>query len=399
MTTDDQQRIIEQYQREIPRYAELGRLLDKRLSAILLFKNIRLQSITWRVKSLESVVRKLSLFPQTVRNLEEIRDLLGIRIITYFESDARAVIQAIQDEFGVHGSDVLSTERSQKAVYSWYHLFVQMSPECAERFENRSSAGLMAEVQVQTLVTQALSEIEHEVAYRRDPDTTRLLARILELGGLLNETVNQLSSDILARNLAVTELLADRREKTRRTGRERLLTRKVADSLIDDFVQRLRTAKREEDVQVFLTEHPELLYPEFIKCYSKFALGEDYETDYVLLVQGYQGPEYVFVEIEHPKKNIFTKAGQFAGPFTQAKNQLLDWEHWITKNHDYIARKLPELYKPRFHLVMGRDSMLTPDHKEKLKTEFYSTDRRFSTYDDIESRFRRIIDRLLGPNR
>jgi hypothetical protein len=251
-------------------------------------------------------------------------------------------------------------------------------------------------VQVRSLVQQALDDIAHELVYRRDPATERMWKRFLALGEILDTTVSQLRSDILARNLSVTEVLADIKAKIPPTEREKDLTREKAESLVRDFGNRLRTSKREEELQTYLSDHPELLYPDFIECHAKLPLGEDYVTDYVLLVQGHQGLEYVFVEIERPDKEIFTKAGQFAEPFTQAKNQLLDWENWLTKNHGYISRKLPRLYKPQFHLVMGRDSKLTTEQKEKLHSEFLGTVRRFSTYDDIETRFERIIARLFG---
>lgn len=109
----------------------------------------------------------------------------------------------------------------------------------------------------------------------------------------------------------------------------------------------------------------------------------------------HNGPEYIFVEIERADKDIFVKSGQFSASFTQAKDQLLDWDNWLTKNHAYVSGKLPNLYKPQFHLVIGRDTDLTKDQKEKIQSEFSATSRRFSTYDDLSNRFRAIVDRLL----
>lgn len=176
---------------------------------------------------------------------------------------------------------------------------------------------------------------------------------------------------------------------------EKPFTKAKAEELITEFNSLLCTAHKEEDLQIFLKNHPEFLYPDYMKCFPKFKLGEDFVTDYVLLVQGPQGPEYVFVEIEKADKEIFVKAGQFSAEFTQAKDQLLDWDNWLTKNHAYASRKLPNLYKPQFHLVIGRDSNILPEQKEKIQSEFSSTTRRFSTYDDLVNRFRTIVERLI----
>jgi len=173
------------------------------------------------------------------------------------------------------------------------------------------------------------------------------------------------------------------------------ITKTKANELLTEYNKLLDEAQREEDLQKFLTIHPEFIYPDYISCHPKFKLGEDYVTDYVLLVQGHNGPEYIFVEIERADKDIFVKSGQFSASFTQAKDQLLDWDNWLTKNHAYVSGKLLDLYKPQFHLVIGRDTDLTKDQKEKIQSEFTATSRRFSTYDDLSNRFRAIVDRLL----
>ncbi len=173
------------------------------------------------------------------------------------------------------------------------------------------------------------------------------------------------------------------------------ITKSKADELLEEYYNLLDSAKKEEDIQVFLGNHPEFLYPDYIKCYPKFKLGEDYITDYVLLVQGHNGPEYVFVEIERVDKEIFTRLGQFSSSFTQAKDQLLNWDNWLTKNHAYVSGKLPNLFKPNFHLVVGRDLSMDKEQKEKITSEFSSTTRRFSTYDDLATRFKTIVEQLL----
>lgn len=172
-----------------------------------------------------------------------------------------------------------------------------------------------------------------------------------------------------------------------------------AQELVAEFENLLEKAKNEEELQKFLIEHPEFLYPDYIKKLPKFKLGDDYVTDYVFLTQGVSGREYVFVEIEKADKQIFTaKSGQFSHEFTQAKDQLLKWDEWISNNHAYVIQKLPELYKPKYHLIMGRGHSLTEEQRNKLKTEFTGTDRVFSTYDDLVKHFQQIVIRLTSPD-
>ncbi len=197
------------------------------------------------------------------------------------------------------------------------------------------------------------------------------------------EALKKVRSDTAAQNLAPQELLP--REEVK----------KSALALLQTFQELLETARREEEVQRFLASHPELLYPDYLDCHPKLKLGEDLVTDYVVLVQSASGPEHVFVEIERPNKPVFTEKGWFHHQFTQAKDQLLQWSTWITNNHQYLERKLPNLGTPVFHLVIGRGNKMTSQHRATIQAEFSGTSRRFSTYDDVVKRFNTIVERLL----
>jgi len=187
-----------------------------------------------------------------------------------------------------------------------------------------------------------------------------------------------------------TQNIAPQSKITQAEAQERLCT------LLERFKELLDSAMKEEQVQKFLADHPELLYPDFVLCYPKQKLGEDWVTDYVLMTQGLSGQEYVFVEIERPDKPMFVSEGHFSHQFTQAKNQLLTWSTWIADNRQYLERKLPSLGRPIFHLVMGRSRDLNSEHRKLLRSEFSGTERRFSTYDDVAERFEKIVERLLG---
>lgn len=172
------------------------------------------------------------------------------------------------------------------------------------------------------------------------------------------------------------------------------VTARAAGELLARFSETINFAEREEDVQRFLAENPQLIYPEHITCYPKWKLGDDWVTDFVFLIQGANGPEYVFVELEKPSKKIVTGSGQFSSDFTQAKDQLNNWERWITQNLSYAQQKLPGLFQPSYHLIFGRTGMLDIAAREKLRLEFNGTSKIFSTYDDIRDRFDRIMQHI-----
>lgn len=170
-------------------------------------------------------------------------------------------------------------------------------------------------------------------------------------------------------------------------GRERYF------DLLAQFKLLLDSADKEEEIQAFLKANPVLLYPTHIRVLPKFKLGSEHVTDFVFVVHTAKGTEWVFVEIERSDKRLFTRNGQFSSEFTQAKNQLLDWEAFVDDYRNYLDKDLPGIRSPVYHLICGRDSALSPEQKEKLRREA-KPNQILSTYDDILRSFETLIRRL-----
>ena len=300
----------------------------------------------------------------------------GAVVLTY-RSDLKNIDISIEDPVGksmgeftrLGSACIFFDEKGQKAPYQPY-----VSP----------SDALKAIIHVGGYYIKV-----DDCVYRPTYDRMAIIGWEAQLPQPDEDALRDFQAAFLTRNIAGPEALALLPQEEER------LTRSKADELLNQFNELLATAQKEEELQIFLKDHPQFLYPDFIECHPKFKLGEDYVTDYVLLVQGHQGQEYVFVEIERPDKELFTESGQFSAKFTQAKDQMLDWDRWLTKNHAYVSQKLPNLYKPQFHLVIGRGNNLDREQQAKIQSEFTGTTRRFSTYDDLANRFKVIIDRLV----
>ena len=171
----------------------------------------------------------------------------------------------------------------------------------------------------------------------------------------------------------------------------------AAKRLLEEYRRLLETATSEATLQTFLESHPEFVYPEHAQLISKPSLGGEREPDFAFSIGSAFGPRWVFVEIERPDKQIFTKAQnfQFSHQFTQAKGQLLQWDTLITQDHPYFSRRFQGLQKPEFHLVYGRDSELDESRRQMLAAEFSAAaNRTFSTFDDLANRFETIVNRI-----
>ena len=153
----------------------------------------------------------------------------------------------------------------------------------------------------------------------------------------------------------------------------------------------------EEPVHQFLKEHPELLCPTHVRCWSKLRFGNTV-SDFV-----FREPsnDYQLVEIEAPIRELFRKDGQQREELTHAINQITDWVQYIGDNKRRVEEELGLTgisTNPRTLVVIGRSASLTEDNRRKLATlQAQQNKLRIVTYDDLLASARANLEQLLGP--
>lgn len=186
---------VAEYEHVRPKYESLCKVLEDVVSKALASAALKVASIEGRAKSLKSFQRKASEpsegepnQPKYAEPLVEITDLAGLRIIAFFLDDLRTIEQMIGTEFEV-------VERSDKSElliegerfgYRSTHYLVMMKANRTGLPEYTRFKGVVAEVQIRTILQHAWGEIEHDIQYRSTetiPLTVR--RRFMSLAGLL----------------------------------------------------------------------------------------------------------------------------------------------------------------------------------------------------------------------
>src|SRR3954466_3034719 len=168
---------------------ELHALTDRYVAIITTLLDdagINYLSITGRTKSVASfaakAIRSIDGEPLYADPLTEITDVVGVRVITYLQSDVAAVAQLFADQLTIiHDRDLgEETARDGRFGYASRHLLLS-SGAVPER---------PASVQVRTVLQHAWAELEHDIRYKgtvpaeHAPDLDRrftLAAGLLEL--------------------------------------------------------------------------------------------------------------------------------------------------------------------------------------------------------------------------
>lgn len=139
-------------------------------------RQLRLQQVQSRAKSpasLKGKIEKAGLLESHAIE-DEIKDLAGCRLIFYTNSDVAAFLSSgiLQEHFKVdwertkfHHPVPLASENPRLFISN--NFVVELKEELAHRPEFERFRGIRCEVQVQTILNHAWSEMEHDILYKR----------------------------------------------------------------------------------------------------------------------------------------------------------------------------------------------------------------------------------------
>ena len=161
--------ILRDYERDLHTYQEFTAGLEDLIVRLLRTNRISPHSVTSRAKAHDSLKRKLKRRGRGHISLEEITDLVGIRVITYFADQAEEVARVIEDNF-----DVDKTRSGDKRLlldpdrfgYLSLHYVVRLDPDRRSLSEWRKFSEFPAEIQIRTILQHAWAEIEHDLGYK-----------------------------------------------------------------------------------------------------------------------------------------------------------------------------------------------------------------------------------------
>jgi len=186
---------IEVYHKLRPLYKRYSDIIHAILRESLKKSQIKVASIENRAKTIDSFGTKASLPASTNPNLpkypdpiNEITDLAGIRIITFFPRAIDEVGEIITSEFEIleksDKSDILKEE--ERFGYQSIHYLVKLKPNRIILPEYAQYDNLVAEIQVRTILQHAWDEIEHDIRYKSvEIIPTEIHRRFMALAGLI----------------------------------------------------------------------------------------------------------------------------------------------------------------------------------------------------------------------
>lgn len=183
------------YQRVRAIYDAFAKTVHDILQQSLAVARLNLASIEHRAKQVDSFGRKAAEpaageteKPKYPQPLKQITDMAGIRVITFFPRTVEEADQVIRAQFRVlevsNKGDLLKQE--ERFGYQSVHYIVTLSDQRLALPEYGLYKGLVAEIQVRTILQHAWAEIEHDIQYKSvETIPASVRRRFMSLAGML----------------------------------------------------------------------------------------------------------------------------------------------------------------------------------------------------------------------
>jgi ppGpp synthetase/RelA/SpoT-type nucleotidyltranferase len=173
------------------------------IEACLQDADIRYQSVQARVKTKKKLKEKYLDPAKDYVKLDDITDLAGLRVITYYDDEIDRVVGVVEEQFKIDKKESVDKRSTDpdRFGYRAVNLICSHLDRRTSDVEYKHFAGVCCEIQVTSILGHAWSEIEHEWYDLKDAypnDVKRrfsIIAALFELAGREFVEIRKLRAD------------------------------------------------------------------------------------------------------------------------------------------------------------------------------------------------------------
>lgn len=201
----------------LPRLKELEQQVTTMLTEALKELDIELNSLEHRIKTEQSFIGKLERKGQKYKDISDVTDLLGIRVVTFFTDDVDKVATLIKELFCVDWRNSIDKRKRHDLTsfgYNSLHYICRLR-EADATPETSGLNSIAFEVQMRTVLQHAWSAMEHDIGYKTTvqmpPEYLRQFSRLAGMLELADDEFSRLRTSMIRYTREVQNLVASGR--------------------------------------------------------------------------------------------------------------------------------------------------------------------------------------------
>lgn len=161
--------LMEQYRERLPLYQRLAVIVDDKVRKALKEQHVTVTVMEHRVKAENSLAGKLELKGAKYHSLNDVTDIVGMRIVTFYSADVDKVAAIVNELFVVDWNqsvDKRKLHRLDSFGYNSLHYICRLRQSAKTGEEPAQLYELPFEVQMRTALQHVWSTLDHDTAYK-----------------------------------------------------------------------------------------------------------------------------------------------------------------------------------------------------------------------------------------
>ena len=203
------QELLAQYNSLLPVFTEMAEVIPGKLKEFFAEAGILVAAVEHRVKTEESLAGKLRLKGGKYRDIYDITDLVGLRVITFYIDDVDKVASVVERLFDIDWENSIDKRKAHEIDSFGYlslHYICRIPESSYSDPEHPEVNRIRFEIQMRTLLQHAWANMNHDTGYKSGVEIPKVYMRNMSrLAGML-----ELCDDEFSR---IRRELADYRRK------------------------------------------------------------------------------------------------------------------------------------------------------------------------------------------
>ena len=208
------QMLLEEYRSRMPEYVLLRHAVMQQLDNIVSKVDIDLNQMESRIKAEQSLIGKLQRKGHKYQSLRDITDILGVRIITYYNEDVDRIASMVEKYFDIDWANSVDKRKMHQFDsfgYNSLHYICRIPKSTYCDPSHPELNEISFELQMRTALQHIWSDIQHGLGYKLDIETPveyhRALSRLAGMLELADNEFSRIRADITAHRRHVGALL------------------------------------------------------------------------------------------------------------------------------------------------------------------------------------------------
>ena len=185
--------ILSAYHEKLPILQKLAQKTYDQLNEVLRAQGVEINSIERRVKTEKSLRGKLEIKGGKYNTINDVTDLVGIRVITYYTDDVDKVAAIVKNLFKVDWENSVDKRKLHKLDSFGYNSLHYI---CHLKNEEGELKDIPFEIQMRTALQHVWSAIEHDIGYKGavklPPEFRRQFSRLAGMLELADDEFSRL---------------------------------------------------------------------------------------------------------------------------------------------------------------------------------------------------------------